>query len=256
MNVKSLLLVCAALLAQAAFAQIKTEEQPIEQAFETLRSHAGLQITQTGTTQVGNTQTTFKSITTFFQDTEDGRPMAKLQMLIYLNGAEVYRIVGDGITLYAFDERLNQYSGSRYGNYSGAQPADYLNALLDSTRSLLQNNAVYPGRLLSEVYAGEDARYTSWIPGVAVENTGTVVRYTLGSPAHRTLEFDYRSIPPTVTLNSIAYYDHVDMGVVSRDVNWSVSLSSFDVALSDVAFNFVPPTGAQSVVGVRPVTGG
>lgn len=218
-NVKFLALACCALIASSAFAQIKPEEQSIEQAFEGLRAHPGLQITHTGSTQVGPSESTFKSISTVFQDVEDGRPMVKLEMVIFVNDLEIYRIVGDGVTLYAYDERRNQYSASRYGNYNGAQPAAYMNTLLSTVRSLLQGNTVFPGRIISEVYAGEDARYTSWIPGTAVENTGTIVRYVLGNPVHRSLEFSYTNVPPNVILNSIEYFDHVDLGAVARDVN-------------------------------------
>jgi hypothetical protein len=255
-NVKSLGLVCFALLASSAFCQVKPEEQSIQQAFEGLRAHPGLQVTLDGTTTVGTTETTFKSVTTWFQSVEDGRPMSKIEMVISLNGAEIYRIVGDGTTLFAYDGRRNEYSASRYGNYSNAQPAAYVNALLSSVRSMLQGQAVYPGRLLSEVYAGEGSRYTSWIPGTAVENTGAIVRYVLGNPVHRNLEFTYTNIPPTVVLNTVQYFDHVERGSVARDVSWTMTLQSFDVALTDVAFTFLPPSGARPVVGVRPFTGG
>ena len=182
--------------------------------------------------------------------------MAKIEMLITLNDVEIYRIVGDGVTLFAYDERRNEYSASRYGNYANAQPASYVNTLLASVRSLLQGQNVYAGRLISEVYAGEGSRYTSWIPGAFVENTGAIVRYTLGNPVHRSFEFGYTNVPPNVVLNTIDFYDHVDRGSVSRDINWQMTLTSFDVALSDVTFSFAPPSGARAVVGVRPVTGG
>src|SRR5690349_8567348 len=81
-NVKFLALGVVALVASTAFAQIKPEEQSIEQAFEGLRAHPGLQITHKGTTQVGPSESTFESISTLFQDIEDGRPMVKLEMVI------------------------------------------------------------------------------------------------------------------------------------------------------------------------------
>src|SRR5262249_7329177 len=152
-------------------------------------------------TTVGATDTNIKATATWFQDVEDGRPMAKVQLVVVMNNLEIYRIIGDGITLYSYDERRNEYSASRYGNYAGAQPSDYVNALLSSVRSQLQGQSAYPGRLLSEVYAGEDARYTSWIPGTAIENTGAIVRYVLGNPVHRSLEFNYTNVPPTVVIN-------------------------------------------------------
>ena len=243
-------------MSSLAVAQIKPEEQSIQQAFEGLRAHPGLQVTLTGETTIGTNETALKSVTTWFQDVEDGRPMSKLEMVIYVNNIETYRIVGDGTTLYAYDEQRNEYSSTRYGNYNGAQPANYVNALLASTRSMLQGQAAYPGRLLSEVYAGDDARYTTWVPGAAIENTGAIVRYTLGNPVHRSMEFDYTNVPPNVILNSISYFDHVDLGATSRDVNWNIALQSFDVVLTDANFSFTPPAGARAVVGVRPVTGG
>ena len=255
-NVKSLLSITLSAVACSAFAQIKTEEQPIQQAFDGMRVHPGLQITLTGTTTVGTTEKTIKSVTNWFQDVEDGRPMAKVSMVVSLNDIEVFKIVGDGTTLYMWDEQRNEYSSSRYGNYSGPQPAAYVNDLLSSTRSALKGQAAYPGRMLSEVYAGEAARYTSWIPGISVEDTGAIVRYMLGNPVHRSLEFNYSNIAPNVILTTIDYFDHVDLGAVARDTTWTITLQSYDLALSDSSFTFVAPAGARAVVGVRPVTGG
>jgi len=255
-NVRPLVLISAALLSSFAFGQIKPEEQSIQQSFENFRAHPGLQITQNGSITVGTTTSTFTSLTTWFQDVEDGRPMAKVEIIVRLNGAEIFRAEGDGTTLYEYDEQRNEYSSTRYGNYSGAQPTEYVNTLLSAVRSMLQGPTMYPGRLISEVYGGSDARYTTWLPGAAIENTGTVVRYTLGSPVHRSMEFSYTNMPPNVVLNSITYFDHTDMPNTTRDVNWSMTFTSSDVILSDITFSFIPPAGARPVVGVRPVTGG
>src|SRR5207248_523774 len=104
-NVKSIAFVCLCLAASSAFAQIKPEEKPIQQAFASLRVHPGLQITLDGTQKIGDTTTSMKSVTTWFQDVEDGRPMTKMEMLGFVNGNERFRVVGDGITLWAYDDR-------------------------------------------------------------------------------------------------------------------------------------------------------
>jgi hypothetical protein len=255
-NVKSLTLLCTALLACSAFAQIKPEEEQIQTAFAGLRVHPGLQITMDGTQKIGDNTTTFKTIAYWFQDIEDGRPMTKLEMLGYVNGTEKFRIVGDGITLWAYDEARNEYSASRYGTYKDGQPTAYVNDLLSSLRSLVKGQSSFVGRMLGEVYGGEEARYTTWLPGTNIENTGAVVRYVLGNPVHRSLEFWYTSMPPNMVLNHIDYFDEVSFGDQNRDLDWTITLLSFDLALTDTSFQFIPPTGSRAVAGVRPVTGG
>ena len=240
----------------SAFAQIKDAEQPIQQAFASLRGHPGLQITLDGMQKIGDVETPFKTVAYWFQDIEDGRPMSKVEVQSFVNGIQTFRIVGDGVTLYSYDKTRNEYSSSRYGSFRNAQPGGYVNTLLSSLKSLLKGQSEYAGRLLNETYGGDVSRYTTWVPGTAVENTGEVVRYVLGNPVHRNLEFWYAFVAPNTLLNHIDYFDSVNMGVQTREISWTITLQSFDVALDDASFSFVPPAGARAIAGVRVVTGG
>lgn len=253
---KSAVLVLGTLLTALSFGQIKPSEEPIQHAFEAYRSHAGLQVTLDGTQQIGDNTKTFRTVAFWFQDIEDGRPMSKVDIVGYVDGNMTYRFVGDGVTAWTWDAVRNEYSASRYGNFSGAQPANYVNALFSSLKPLMRGQAGYPLRMLSESYSGEQARYTTWMPGTTVENTGDVVRYMLGDPVHRRLEFYYQYVAPATALTHVDYFDEVSFGTTSRVVNWTMKMESFDLALDEENFKFVPPAGARSVVGVRPVTGG
>lgn len=253
---KSAVLVLGTLLAAISLGQIKPSEEPIQHAFEAYRAHGGLQATLEGTQQIGEDTTTFKTVAFWFQDIEDGRPMSKVEIVGYVNGQMTYRFVGDGTTAWTYDPVRNEYSSARYGNYSGAQPANYVNALFSSLKPLMRGQAGYPLRLLSESYSGEQARYTTWLPGTAVENTGDVVRYMLGNPVHRRLEFWYSYIAPATQLTKVDYFDEVSFGGTPRTINWTMKMVSFDIALDEANFKFVPPAGARAVVGVRPITAG
>lgn len=237
-----------------ALAQIKPIEQPIQDGFALLRTHPGLQVTLDGTQQIGaDPATTLRTVTYWFQDVEGGRPMAKVEMLGYVNGVQTFVMVGDGITLWAYDLTRNEYSASRYGEFNGNQPADYVNALLNTMRSMIKGQAAYPVRLLSETYAGENARYTTWLPGTAIVDTGTSIRYAMGNPLRRQLDFTYN---PGPGISKITYFDEVYFGAAARDINWTLTPVSSDVAPAGSSFTFVPPDSARSVAGVRPVTGG
>lgn len=256
MTVKSVLLTGLLLSACSAFGQIKPVEQPIQQGFETLRAHPGLQITLDGTQQIGNDQTTFRTVTYWYQDVENGRPMAKVEMIGYVNSNATFIMVGDGVTLYTYDMVRNEYASSRYGTYSGNQPQDYVNALLESMRSIIKGQTAYPVRLLLEVYAGEAARYTTWLPGGSIEDTGTAIRYSLGNPVTRTLTFSYNFVAPYQNITQISYFDEVYFASIARDINWTITPLSSDTAPTGANFQFVPPNNATAVAGVRPVTGG
>ncbi|MEA2552809.1 MAG: hypothetical protein QOJ65_985 [Fimbriimonadaceae bacterium] len=249
-------MVCAVLCVSPAFGQIKPAEQTLQRAFETLRGHAGLQVTLDGTQQIGDTTTAFKTVTYWFSDIEDGRPMTKMEMIGYVNGSETFKLVGDGVTLWTYDKLRNEYSSSRYGNYRGEHPKNYVSALLATVRSYIKGQASYPIRLLGEVYGGEGARYTSWMPGTTIEDNGQAIRYMLGSPVRRRLEFWYTNLSPSVIINHIDFSDQVSFGSSTRDIDWSMSPVSFDVMVSAADFEFVPPPNSRAVVGVRPVTGG
>ena len=253
-TVKTFVIVCLALLGSTAFGQIKPEEDPIQQAFEAMRNHAGLLVTLDGTQQIGNDTKVFKTVAYWLQDIEDGRPMAKIEVTGSLDGVQTFKIVGDGVMLWCFDSVRNEYSSTRYGAYAGAQPNGYLNSLFTSLKSMIKGQSEYTVRLLQETYGGEVARYTTWMPGTAIENTGSVVRYQLGSPVRRRFEFWYTALPARI--DRIDYFDEVNFGASARDIDWTVTLVSYDVMLADSSFDFIPPTGARPVTGVRPVTGG
>ena len=255
-NLKLAVLGSLVLSAAVAFGQIKPAEQPIQQGFTTLRGHAGLTLTLDGTQKIGtDPATTFKTVTYWFQDVESGRPMAKVEMLGYVNGSATFLLVGDGVTLWAYDMVRNEYSTSRYGAFNGAQPADYVNALLNTMRSMIKGQAAYPVRLLSETYAGENARYTTWVPGTAIVNTGTDIQYSLGNPVWRRMDFSYNYVAPYMNITQIAYFDEVYFANQARDINWTLTPLSSDTAPAGSNFSFVPPNSARAVTGVRPVTG-
>jgi hypothetical protein len=237
-------------------AQIKPQEEPIQHGFETFRSHPGIKLTLDGVQQIGDTSTPLRTITYWYQDVENGRPMAKLEMQGFVAGVQTYEIVGDGVTLWAYDLTRSEYSASRYGNYNGNQPAGYVNSLLGSLRSMIKGYAAYPVRLLSESYGGENARYTTWAPGGSIEDTGLLIRYSLGNPVWRSMDFSYSFGSPYVNVTQIDYFDEVFFGGQARDINWTLTPLSSDVAPTGANFQFVPPTTARPVSGVRPVTGG
>lgn len=256
MRVKCIVLGALVVLSAFAGAQIKLQEQPIQEGFNTLRAHPGLKLTLDGAEQVGASITPFTTTAYIFQDIEDGRPMAKVEVIGTSNGAQTFRIVGDGTTLWIYDTARNMYSATRYGNYRGAQPDGYLNNLLSALKSMVKGQAAYPVRMLMEVYGGENARYTTWMPGTAIEDTGSVIRYMLGTPVRRRLEFTYQYVAPYQNVRQIDYFDEISFQTATRDVTWTLTPTSFDLVLPDANFTFTPPAGSRTIVGVRSVTVG
>lgn len=215
-----------------------------------------MQITLDGTEQIGDKITTLRTVAYWFQDIEDGRPMSKLEISGYVDGTRTFRIVGDGTTAWAYDMVRNEYTANRYGNFSGAQPPTYVNALFSTLKSVIRGQHAYPLRLLTETYSGEVARYTTWAPGTTVEDNGQTVRYELGDPVRRRLEFWYHPLVPNTVIDHVDFYDKVSLGSRTREITWSMTISSFDIALEEDPFTFVPPAGSRAVSGLRPVTGG
>jgi hypothetical protein len=243
-------------LTAISFAQIKPAEQPIQEGFSTLRGHPGLKVSLEGSQQIGDRITPFTTTAYWFQDVEDGRTMAKLEMVVTWNGSQSFRVVADGVTLWIYDNNRREYSATRYGNYNGAQPDGYANSLLAAVKSIAKGQCAYPIRLLSEVYGGEQPRYTTWIPGTAIEDTGSIVRYMLGTPVRRRLEFSYMYVAPYMNIRQIDYFDEISFQDASREITWTLVPTSFDLILGDANFAFIPPAGSRSVVGVRSVTVG
>lgn len=251
-----LVLACLGFTAATALSQVAPAEQPIQSALTGLRTHAGLQVVLSGTQSAGEASETFTTTLYWFESIEDGRPVVRVEVVGDKNAAEVFRIVGDGVTLWAYDARRNEYSATRYGNYRGAQPENYVNALLGALGSMIEGRSALPVRLLNQVYGGESARYRSWLPGATPVNSGISVLYQLGSPVRRRLEFRYTGVDPAVLIDSIDYYDRVELGSIVRETTWQISPLSLDAVPAEANFSFVPPAGSRAIAGVRPVTTG
>lgn len=243
-------------LCAPALGQVSLAEEPIQRALEALRSRPGVRLELIGSETVGSTTIPFSINAMWFQSTEDGKPMSKVEMIGTRNGQTLFRLVGDGTTLWAWNARRNEYIASRYGSYRGVQSENYLVTLFNSLGSLVNGHASLPARLLAETYGGEAAMYRTWMPGVTAENTGALVRYQLSTPVRRRYEFWYSEVTPYLQLDRVEYFDTIYFGATRREVAWTMSVTALDLVLDEQTFAFTPPTGSRAVVALRPVSGG
>lgn len=199
---------------------------------------------------------------------EGEREIAELELRQFRDSRPTRRIVGDGVTRWAYDFARNEYSASRYGSDSGAQPERYLDRLLQRFDSLLPSPEAGLGRLLKDAYGGELARASDWLPAaepvcLAVATPDPVDSSRMYVPtADRWYILSYR---PGVRNRSVCFEISVDPYTnvprltsiygAERMADTKTVLSSWQIALQTTVipdganFQFLPPANARPIVG-------
>lgn len=204
-----------------------------------------------------------------------------LEALEYRGGSTTQRVVGDGVSLWAYSYSRNEYSASLYGAFAGPQPPTYRSNLLVSLQLHLAGVWGYAGRVLREIYGGEMAQYSQWVLRAREDivqqgspplrdalvpsrvYTGNPVRqyvvYTLGNPARRSIAFEriWTTRPGGSDgwlLSRIFIAEYQRLGAKDRLVDVAIELYPNMVPTS-ADFTFRPPQGSKPVSGPRPIGG-
>ena len=175
-------LFAALALASLAAAQEPTgpHERNVWDAYLNLRANDDLRFELRGTDASGSVSTSIHAVL-YWRLSEDARTglksKAQVELDVYRLNAKgedeiVYRIVGDGTTLYRYDMAKLEVAATTYGFYGTQAPERYVGSdapkLISQLRAAIPGPAAYVARLLSEVNpAGADwtSRFTSWDPG-------------------------------------------------------------------------------------------
>jgi hypothetical protein len=258
-------------------AQTQTPTQRIQEAMTPLRDYNAAWIQVSGTETLGTVQTPIQ--TDIYWDTPTTKSF--VEILSQNNGVINQRLVGDGVSLWAYSPARNEYSANIYGAYTGPQPQTYRSNLLSSITHLLKGTSAYGGRLLNEVYGGEAALYRSWVPingEPTVYENGTTytnplngrqytsiptqrdfIVYELGNPLRRAVIFErlwgpLRSGVDGWKLASVSVAEYARLGNRDRFIDVRVIFNGGGIPTT-ANFSFQPPAGSKSLTGPRPVGG-
>ncbi len=95
----------------------------------------------------------------------DDKPFVQIELTTFLNNKLSDRIVGDGTTLWVYNNRTYEYSAQNYGSYSGKPGPNYQRNLFNAVHGAARGFAAYPARLVKEVFSGVNPEFRSWMPG-------------------------------------------------------------------------------------------
>lgn len=169
-----------------------------------------------------------------------GQPVSRLRIDLFKDATLQRRWIGDGVSLWAVDALKNAYSTTAYGAYSGSEPTNYNDRLLQSAVASARGAAVFPARLLRDVFSGSAASYKAWIPGVAPTMAGEVITYQVGAPLTRQVQF---VLDTSGNLSSIAYFDQKG----DQQVSYTLTFYTFLSPPADWNFNYVPSGGSVPI---------
>lgn len=275
-----------ALIALVCLANGQSGTQRIQDTLVLLRGSATAWIKLDGTECAGGIATPIGTDIYFVSQVGGVQEKLVLESLDYYGGLR-QRIVGDGISLWAYEPQRNQYSASRYGAYNGNPPADYRTNLLSSFELNLKGTAAYAGRLLREVYGPGGARYRDWLPPSpdwgaggsswpkVFENGQVYVEPILGktyrsgttaqgdyvyvvyqAAGQKSLVFElFKSTGQTLYRLNIIYIAEKNR-VSNRDRVIDAKLVFYpDMVPGSASFVFQPPAGSRAVASPKPVGG-
>lgn len=273
MRLISAVLCC--LVAGLSLAQATGKEKILE-VYGTLKRFPALTLTVEGAEANGNTTIPYDATYNWFSEIDQlNQPVAQLDSAEYRDNKFLWQTVADGVTLWNYNPKFNEYASSNYGAYGAQQPATYHRNLVRSLYATARGPAVWASRLLQDLYGSESGSYSPWSPG-AVETvleagdgswtdaltgrdytptpTRDYVIYELGDPVRRSIVFERRlaTLPDNTqgwTLSAVYVGDQIS-GKVSRLVDLVITPVSATTK-PDLDFVFSPPAGSKSVSGSR-----
>ena len=195
-----------------------------------------------GTEQIGADQ--HHLVTDAFWDTVPAGPkiISRLKIISYKDEVERFTSVGDGTNLWNLDLPRNEYSVSTYGSFTSKQPDSYQDSLLQSAVAAAKGAAVFPARLLRDIYASAGSTFKTWTPGTTGTQTAGVITYSVGNPLIKQVTFVLDE--NTGTLLSMSYLDTKG----AQQVSWTLNFYSFLTPPPDWNFDFTPPAGSKPLV--------
>lgn len=260
--------VCALGAILPSFSAAQTARETLSQALTSLRSERTLFARLAGREVRHGKAVELLSDLWFRIRSEGEREIAELELRQFRDNLPTRRIVGDGVTRWAYDFTRNEYSASRYGSDAGAQPERYLDRLLQRFDALLPSPEAGLGRLLKDAYGGEMARLSDWLPSaepvyLAVATPDPVDSSRMYVPtADRWFILSYR---PGLRNRSICFEVSIDPYTfvprltsiygAERTADTKTVLSTWQIALHTTVipdganFRFLPPVNARPIVG-------
>jgi len=246
MNMRSLVFACC--LVGIAHAQ-SAEETRILMALQNLRTNTTAYLQLTGTETTGSTTVDYNTTAYLTDNADDTAPSIMLELRQERDGVLKHRLVGDGKTLWAYNNAALTYGGNDYGRW-GTVPAnaqaqyavDYRQGFMDNLNMAAVDETAYLARLIRQIYGGDQASYASWMPGVTPTSPdGISVRYQLGN---KLIDFELSPNNSTYDLTQVVYDDTRTIGSATRHIHWVIDVKDSTEYTPD-AMTFKPELAAN-----------
>jgi hypothetical protein len=231
--------VLAFALASAAYAQ--TPEDSLQSAYENLRNQQWVHLELLGDDTSAAKSVSIRVEAFWSCPTGLPKPLAQLTVESYRDEEPADFWDADGVQLWKYATDSDSYQAFAYGSFAGDQPTNYLDSLLQSLVAESRNPALFPNRLLRDVYGGPQALYKSWIPEtkakessqnglttITYSNDVKTVTFTLDEASGDLKEIEYDAADPV------------------RTEHWQMTVTTYDKAPT-WQFTFTPPLGARPI---------
>jgi hypothetical protein len=164
------------------------------------------------------------------------------------------RLVGDGVTFWAYEPARNQYYSAPYGRFDGANPGDYVPTLMNLLNGRARGDSAFPAKLLQQAFGKATPAWTPWPANATVTVEGNYVVCSTGQPVDQQVTYTVSSTEEGHRLDGVHFWSRTMVGRKSRLIEWTMQVYREPFELPEGVFKFVPPKGSRAIS--LPNTGG
>jgi hypothetical protein len=261
-------LLSASIIALSCVSAAQTaEELAVSDGLKQLATSATLQVNLVGKEWIGSNAKDITAQGNFWNTFRpDGLEVRMAEVVEFEGAILTQRVVGDGITLYSFNPRRNEYTTSVYGSFDGV-PTGYTAKLNTGLATQIKGHASSIVRIVSDIHSARmNTSYRSWTPGFAPRTIDTApeadplvparqytptpatyyVQFSLRQPLRKVITFELNRSDNAI-LNM--YFAAVSsMGSKTKLVDWTMTFRT-GLSFTRAEFQFVPPTTAKAITG-------
>lgn len=250
----------------------------VQNAFRRFAAAGNLKMTLTGNEYSNGLRQAIRADSAYLQSTDsNGRLVALVEVVSYLDGILLHRATADGKTLWGWNPRLREYAAIDYSGLGSSGQRVHYGPLTDGLGSIVSGPGAHLVRILRDVLHNADtagsmgAIFRSWTPGFApqfvTEASGSLVDpvnpnrryvadptrffvvYTNGASPTKSLAFEFVSGAGSRGSYELAFAYYSENTALSGRTKFTDFQIEFVTGATYPAgqFVFVPPPNARAI---------
>ncbi len=248
-TVRRLFLLLAVAVPGLVFAQdLQSARVMMEGALAELATHKQLTLVLSGTENDGGREHKFSAVLAIEFSIQNGRQVAKMELLDYRDNQLQKRVAADGERFWAYDLKGKVYTSTEYG--TAAYVGKEKERLFQNMLLRMKGGQTFLARLVKDAFGGTlnaSSAWMPWRPNAKVSVQGENIVCASTAPTANTLTY---ALEPVIgfgyALKGVDYTEETLISGRVRSTQWTVSIFRDQLA-QGTSWVFVPPAGSRAV---------